>query len=309
MKKFLFVIVSLIFSGYWAFSQTKITITDAKDVAHDFFVSNPADVLLTKDSLYLTSNEFDTTFFIRDIRNVSFAVPSEKKQLEGKMADAMSLYSNALLDNYPKSAIESMVTVINASANVLLTENVALEDIEKMQNTLNDECNTFRSMEIDKPKFDRNDLSMLYDEIQQFWMDTEKSPEWNKYPEDCRKQLQVQVNETKNILSKDNVPSSEIETMYDNLKKSYTDLLQSKDYTLTISEDVAFTFGPNPCTDWFSIETADEISSVDFYNLLGKKVLSETSTSMYIGNLVDGVYCVVVRFSNGKTKTISILKK
>jgi len=67
---------------------------------------------------------------------------------------------------------------------------------------------------------------------------------------------------------------------------------------------------PNPASDRFSIKTAKNIETVEIFDLLGKKVLSETEKSQDIdvSALHSGIYIVKVK-TDGGTNSVKLIKQ
>ncbi len=82
--------------------------------------------------------------------------------------------------------------------------------------------------------------------------------------------------------------------------------------TLEIAE---FSIFPNPANDYVSIQSENEIVSVEIYNLLGKKVFEQhenlgTNTQINVQNLQNGMYILNVEtLQNGKSSSKLLINK
>jgi hypothetical protein len=65
---------------------------------------------------------------------------------------------------------------------------------------------------------------------------------------------------------------------------------------------------PNPTNGILQINTHQEISFIEIYNLVGQKVL-ETKSEIDISNLVSGVYFVIINNEDGYSETYKIIKE
>lgn len=71
---------------------------------------------------------------------------------------------------------------------------------------------------------------------------------------------------------------------------------------------------PNPVQDELTITSLVNMSSIEVYSILGKKVLSQsadsgTLTNIKMGNLQTGLYFVNVTAENGETSVLRVMKK
>ena len=68
---------------------------------------------------------------------------------------------------------------------------------------------------------------------------------------------------------------------------------------------------PNPTTDMLNIETSFKLKSIAVYNILGSKVLSNTSgdRNISLGKLKSGIYSVHLSFEKGNSQTIKVIKQ
>lgn len=65
---------------------------------------------------------------------------------------------------------------------------------------------------------------------------------------------------------------------------------------------------PNPSKNFVIIESDEKISSIIFYNLLGKKVKESLSSSIDISTLSEGAYFIQITAESGNLATIKLLK-
>jgi hypothetical protein len=66
---------------------------------------------------------------------------------------------------------------------------------------------------------------------------------------------------------------------------------------------------PNPVNDILNIETANEIKSIEIYNLLGQKVKTTKSRNINVADLSNGTYVVRVEDTNNALETMKIIKQ
>ncbi|GAA0871144.1 hypothetical protein GCM10009117_02890 [Gangjinia marincola] len=75
-------------------------------------------------------------------------------------------------------------------------------------------------------------------------------------------------------------------------------------------EEVTFSVFPNPSSDQWNIEprNGEVITKIELFNLLGKRVLTSTSTSINANGLTSGVYLARIE-SQGAVSTIKLIKR
>lgn len=71
----------------------------------------------------------------------------------------------------------------------------------------------------------------------------------------------------------------------------------------------AFTLYPNPTTDVVTIQAANEVKSIEAYNLTGQLIASGTTNQISLGKAAAGVYILKVNFTDGGTANQKIIKK
>lgn len=95
---------------------------------------------------------------------------------------------------------------------------------------------------------------------------------------------------------------------------------QIEEYSLKISEQepvtgideiskTGFTLYPNPTTDVVTIQSANEIKSIEAYNLTGQLIAAGTTNQISLGKAAAGVYILKVNFTDGGSATQKIIKK
>lgn len=75
------------------------------------------------------------------------------------------------------------------------------------------------------------------------------------------------------------------------------------------SQNLQATIYPNPATDNFTIEMANEVKSVEIYSLQGQKVLTTNSKEIKVSNLPKGIYLVRIEDSNNAISTQKLIVK
>mgnify|MGYP003601147020 FL=1 len=70
-----------------------------------------------------------------------------------------------------------------------------------------------------------------------------------------------------------------------------------------------FKIFPNPATDTFTIETENDIKSVEIYSIQGQKVLTSNSKNIDVSNLSKGMYMVRIEDSNNAIATQKLVVK
>lgn len=63
---------------------------------------------------------------------------------------------------------------------------------------------------------------------------------------------------------------------------------------------IAFTFYPNPTTDFLNVLVDEEIKSIAVFNMQGKEILKTNSNRVDVSNLTSGVYLIEVITNSGK---------
>lgn len=93
---------------------------------------------------------------------------------------------------------------------------------------------------------------------------------------------------------------------------------QIEEYSINVTEPVAgveelnklgFTLYPNPTTDVVTIQTANEIKSIEAYNLTGQLIATGTTNQVSLGKAAAGIYILKVSFKDGGAATQKIMKK
>lgn len=82
--------------------------------------------------------------------------------------------------------------------------------------------------------------------------------------------------------------------------------LSSENFNL---QNLQATIFPNPATDNFSIETENEVKSVEIYSLQGQKVLTSTSKDINVSDLSKGMYLVRIEDENNAVATQKLIVK
>ena len=72
---------------------------------------------------------------------------------------------------------------------------------------------------------------------------------------------------------------------------------------------VKFSVYPNPVSSILNIKLADDIKSVEIYNLLGRKILRSTSKSIDVSGLSKGIYLVKIVNTKNQTAAKRFIKK
>ena len=70
-----------------------------------------------------------------------------------------------------------------------------------------------------------------------------------------------------------------------------------------------FKIFPNPATDNFTIETENDIKSVEIYSIQGQKVVTSTSKNIDVSNLSKGMYMVRIEDENNAVATQKLIIK
>ena len=55
---------------------------------------------------------------------------------------------------------------------------------------------------------------------------------------------------------------------------------------------------PNPASHYITIENQEKIESISIYNVQGTRLIDSTNSTIYVGNLPQGVYYVVIKTGN-----------
>lgn len=87
---------------------------------------------------------------------------------------------------------------------------------------------------------------------------------------------------------------------------NYNSLLATDDFN---SPNLKATIFPNPASDYFIIETDNELSSIAIYSLQGQKVMATTSKTINISGLSKGVYLVRIEDQNNAVSTQKLIVK
>ncbi len=86
------------------------------------------------------------------------------------------------------------------------------------------------------------------------------------------------------------------------------------DVATGLQEKTALSMGvfPNPVEDVISLSNINTLSTIQFYDAMGKQVLSVTNpkeATLDVSNLKAGVYFISTSDQNGKHASAKILKK
>ena len=124
---------------------------------------------------------------------------------------------------------------------------------------------------------------------------------FNKTVDDSFNQIQYRLK----VRSQSNAVMGDI-VEFDDVSASFTYATLS---TTRFENTVAFTMYPNPTKNMFTIDSKEQIATIEIYNIAGQKVKEVTNTTQVATNdLQSGMYLVRLTNSQGNSAMKKLLK-
>lgn len=280
------------------------------------FLNNLNQALVTYENPEASQTQIDAanTALKDAITTFKATTYADKAKLKNAISSANSLKSKAVVGEengmYRQSAVDSLTNAIIA-ANIIYEKDGAIEsEVQLAVSDLNTAIDKFKASEIYVLILDTEKLDEYINLATKILAETTVGENPGQYPSDKRTKLEDALSKAKTGRATA-TRQMLIDNFLSNLKYAYNVYVNS---VVTSVDDVEFALSvfPNPCTDYITIQTSDEISLVTIIGTNGSKAIFEieqNEVQIPVLNYKNGVYVMQITFTDGTVKTTRFIKK